>query len=430
MIEKKVCFVVMGFGKRTDHTTGRALDLNKTYRIIIKPAVERAGLKCIRADDILHSGTIDVPMYEHLLSADLVIADLSTYNVNAFYELGVRHALKPYTTILMAEDQFVHPFDVGHTSVLSYKHLGAGIDAEDAKEASDKLVGLIEAVLDKCDVDSPVYTTLGTLQAPFIETAAPSKTVKTESLGEDTFTHMWEAVEEAKGNKAYGTAKDILTILKQMKPADEYITQQLALVTYKEEEPSAVEALLKAREILWELDPTKRTDPETLGLWGTVHKHLWRIQGEQQYLNRAIDAYRKGFYVKGDFYTGINFAFMLNERSALDGAPEEERIADVVTARHVRKEVLNRCAEQKADYKRSRVVSELSHEDAKDYYWVKATQLEALIGLELDNSETYCELIDFINTNAPQSWMKDTVLAQSDRLRELLDKSPLRENIL
>jgi hypothetical protein len=76
--EKGICFVVMGFGKKTDFETGRVLDLDKSYKNMIKPAVEEAGLTCIRADEIVHSGLIDVPMYEQLLKADVVVADLST----------------------------------------------------------------------------------------------------------------------------------------------------------------------------------------------------------------------------------------------------------------------------------------------------------------------------------------------------------------
>src|SRR5678815_3829064 len=121
------CFVVMGFGKKTDYQSGRTLDLDKSYRNIIKPAVEEAGLKCIRADEIKHSGLIDVPMYEHLLKADIVVADLSTSNCNACYELGVRHALRPYTTIIIAESQFKFPFDLGHIVIRQYKHLGEDV---------------------------------------------------------------------------------------------------------------------------------------------------------------------------------------------------------------------------------------------------------------------------------------------------------------
>ena len=71
----------MGFGQKTDLATGRVLDLDKSYRNIIKPAVTAAGYDCVRADEIQHSGVIDVPMYEMLFAADLVVADLSTANL-------------------------------------------------------------------------------------------------------------------------------------------------------------------------------------------------------------------------------------------------------------------------------------------------------------------------------------------------------------
>jgi hypothetical protein len=102
---QKTCFVIMGFGEKTDFQSNpqRVLNLDKTYNNIIKPVVEEAGLACIRADEIIHSTVIDKPMYDNLLSADIVIADLSTSNANAIYELGVRHALRPRTTVVMAE---------------------------------------------------------------------------------------------------------------------------------------------------------------------------------------------------------------------------------------------------------------------------------------------------------------------------------------
>ena len=41
---KKTCFVVMGFGQKPDFRTSRVLDLDKTYRHIIKPAAEAAPM--------------------------------------------------------------------------------------------------------------------------------------------------------------------------------------------------------------------------------------------------------------------------------------------------------------------------------------------------------------------------------------------------
>ena len=132
------CFVVQGFGKKTDFTDGRVLDLDASYAII-KEAVEASNLECIRADEIPHSGTIDVPMYKLLLQADLVIADLSTYNVNAAFELGVRYGLRPSATIIVAEEGFKNPFDVGHIVIRRYKHLGEDIGAKEAKRFRDDL---------------------------------------------------------------------------------------------------------------------------------------------------------------------------------------------------------------------------------------------------------------------------------------------------
>src|SRR2546421_347557 len=59
---EKTCFVVMGFGTKTDYPNKRVLDLDKSYHNMIKPAVESAGLKCVRADEITHSGSIDEKM--------------------------------------------------------------------------------------------------------------------------------------------------------------------------------------------------------------------------------------------------------------------------------------------------------------------------------------------------------------------------------
>ena len=68
-MSKKTCFVVMGFGKKVDFETGKTFDLDMSYHNLIKPAVEAAGVECIRADEITHAGVIDVPMYERILGS-------------------------------------------------------------------------------------------------------------------------------------------------------------------------------------------------------------------------------------------------------------------------------------------------------------------------------------------------------------------------
>lgn len=114
----------------------------------------------MRADEIKHSSLIDVPMYEHLLGADLVIADLSTSNPNAIYELGVRHAVKQFSTILIANDDFDYPFDVNHVAFFSYKNLSLHYKKELVEELIEKLKDIVIEVRQTKRVDSPFYSLL------------------------------------------------------------------------------------------------------------------------------------------------------------------------------------------------------------------------------------------------------------------------------
>jgi hypothetical protein len=56
--------------------------------------LESAGFDVFRADEELRAGDIRTDMFQELLLADLVVAELSIDNPNVWYELGVRHALR------------------------------------------------------------------------------------------------------------------------------------------------------------------------------------------------------------------------------------------------------------------------------------------------------------------------------------------------
>ena len=156
---------------------GRVLDLDQSYLSLIKPAVEAARLKCIRADEIVHSGLIDVPMYEQLLKADVVVADISTSNRNAVYELGVRHALRPYTTVIIAEEQMMKSpiFDLSHIVIRQYRHLGEDIGVSEARRFTSELTDAIRQIMaiePTSRWDSPVYKFIDRLTPPSISPAA------------------------------------------------------------------------------------------------------------------------------------------------------------------------------------------------------------------------------------------------------------------
>ena len=427
----KTCFVVMGFGEKTDYQTQRTLNLDKTYKGIIKPAVEESGLTCIRADDIIHSGVIDKPMYENLLDADLVIADLSTTNPNAIYELGVRHALRPNTTIILAESQFKFPFDLASVLIRSYEHLGKGIDFEEVERVRDELkVAIKELVFENKKVDSPVYTFLHDLQQPELNDATTSDARSTPlsaqetddspgQIGDDVkFSVLLEAAQEAIEQSEFENAKLLFQKCHQINAVDAYIVQQLALATYKSPQPDdagRINALIEAQGIIKDnLDPSTTNDPETLGLWGAIHKRLWELNQQPADLDTAVWAYERGFYLKRDYYNGINYAFILNQRAQLHDDPDEA-IADRVIAKRVRKQVIDLVAEAEQKLPRSKDQQTV---DAEEAYWLAATRLEALLGL--GESDLLEQESKRIYATAPATWMPDSTREQLDKLKQLL----------
>ena len=160
-ILKPKCFVIMGYGEKYDYPRNRLLNLDKTYNAIIKPAVEKTGYKCIRSDEIKHSGLIDNPMYANLLESELVIADISTLNANALYELGIRHGVRAFSTIIMAQKDEQIPFDVSHVCVFRYKHSGDDIGYTEALKCQKELEELIKVVSENKEIDSPFYAHMG-----------------------------------------------------------------------------------------------------------------------------------------------------------------------------------------------------------------------------------------------------------------------------
>jgi hypothetical protein len=411
---KKTCFVVMGFGKKTDYQTGRVLDLDKSYQYIIKPAAEEAGLDCKRADEIIHSGLIDVPMYEYLLTADVVIADISTSNANAFYELGVRHALRPYTTITIAEDKMIFPFDVSRLAVRRYHHLGEGIDFGEVMRMKTELTEAIRTILKKPEKDSPVYAFFSDLDPPArrkIEAAvAQSSPAAMVTAANDasnpTMKVLMDQANAAIANNGFETAKTLLTLVRPMAPRDPYVLQRLAFVTFKSKQPDELSALQAAGLILAELSPEISTDTETLGLWSSIHKRSWELTKNPDDLNTGILACEKGFYLNNDEYTGINLAFLYDLRASLSKG--SEAAADRVLAARIRRRVLSICEALLA----------APAQNPERQFWALVTLAQAQTGLGCEAKAQ--ELLAQARALHQPQWMMDSTEQQLAALKQLL----------
>ena len=90
------------------------------YDKVFKPAIEKAGLHPVRADaEIFGTGKIIDQIWRGINNAKVLIAELTTRNVNVFYELGLAHALqKP--VVLVASNEPDVPFDLKHIRVIYY----------------------------------------------------------------------------------------------------------------------------------------------------------------------------------------------------------------------------------------------------------------------------------------------------------------------
>jgi hypothetical protein len=445
----------MGFGKKIDLATGRELDLDKTYQNIIKPAVTDAGYECERADEILHSGVIDVPMYDRLFGAELVVADLSTANLNAIFELGIRHAMKPRTTIIIAESKFKIPFDASHIVVYSYEHLGPDIGYSETIRMRAELTNLANALKNGRAADSPVHVALSDLQPPTRAAPPPASFAPAAQAAApaDTYAMKLQIAHDAMTHGDFSVAKSVLRGVYDEqtapgadgapKPARPFVVQQLALATYKAAEADAKTAgpdtalvgYAQAEELLRKLDFETTTDPETLGLWSAIHKRRAEMESRPaaqrlEDAEEAVHAAERGFMIKRDYYNGTNLAYLFNLRASLSSG--DDRIADNVFADRVRRMVVKITADRLAALGAEQQSAADSATPpptpesgevrplAEERYWVEATHAECLIALGDPSGE---DLMKKALASAPAPWMADTTRSQLGRVRALLAKA-------
>lgn len=396
--DSPLCFVVMGFGRKTNYETGKTIDLDKTYEAIIQPAAEAAGFRCVRADGIQHTGIIDRPMYEMLLQADLVIADVSTGNVNAIYELGVRHGLRPNSTIVMMDGDEKPKFDLNHLAHFFYEHLGKDIGQSEAKRASAALTELIRETITAKKPDSPVYTYIPELSAPRLSDEEFVELVEeVEALEENLSRHLSTGQAAMRENR-FEDAVAAFTAAEKLRPSDSYIVQQLALATYKSRKPNLIAALAQGLAIINRLAPDNSNDPETLGIAGAIHKRLWEASREKDEIDTAIRMYERGFAVQRDYYNGENLATCLDLRAAAQ-SDGNEALFDRMSARKVRENLRVILDE---------IIASPSFEERGDVKWVYATYANICFALAR-NADGDAYEARFMATK-PAGWEVETYL--------------------
>jgi hypothetical protein len=345
----------MPFGVKPDGRGG-AVDFDSIYEQLLAPGIAEAGLQPLRADQELVGGLIHKPMFERLVLSDYAVADVTTANANVFYELGVRHAVRPYTTVLVGADVGTIPFDLAPDRVLPYRLDGAGRPANPEEDRR----ALIEALLAARDAatDSPVFQLIDDLPTPqidrlktdlFREQAAYSASAKVRLRearrdGPDSLRALELELGPIQDVEA-GVLIDLFLSYRATQAWDEMIRLAEAMPR-----PLAQTALVReqlafalnragrgeeAEQVLLELLAQRGASSETYGLLGRVYKDRWTAEREvspvraRGLLKQAIDAYRSGFEADWrDAYPGINAVTLMEILSP--GGEEQQRLLPVV----------------------------------------------------------------------------------------------------
>src|SRR5216684_1109742 len=288
---RDLCFVAMPFGTKTD--VAGPVSFDAVYRTIIQPAIEAAGLEALRADEEVTGGLIHKPMFERLILCRFAVADLTTANANVFYELGVRHAARPGSTVLIfAEGRGQLPFDVAPLRALSYRLDASGHPADPAKAAAD-LGARLEAMRTQSRGNEA-----GVIDSPLSNT-----------LDGDLFL-SYRAVK--------GWQEMIALAARMPKPlaGTILVREQLALALNRAGDDA------RAEDVLLDILSTRGPSSETYGILGRIYKDRWeraRNANEQfkarALLDKAIEMYRKGFEADWrDAYPGINTVTLMELR--------------------------------------------------------------------------------------------------------------------
>jgi hypothetical protein len=358
-----------------------SIDFDAVYDRLIAPALVRANCVPFRADEEAGAGDIRTDMYFELVTADVIVADISILNANVFYELGVRHGVAARGVFMIHGGWSKRPFDVAPDRTFDYDgklFLPEAMKSEDAwnarlaaeAERLGKALGAALAV-DAQTIGSPVYKEMVGLKPA---DASDIQTAKAKYFGE-VFADWKSRVEVAKLNgwpgdiltladdaptrfhrvKLLWQAADALCSMHRFEAALPVLQDLLALHNDHRDAQTRLGLVLgrldkvnEAKVHMLRVAEKYQHDTEAQGILGRVYKDLWRLEwkdlpslAERQlqavatsnYIASAVRSYDQAARKKFDFYNGVNvvsFVKLLGYLAEATGdQPVDCKIGDV-----------------------------------------------------------------------------------------------------
>ena len=355
-MNRPLCFVLMPFGKKPD-ASGMMIDFDAVYQDLIAPAVALADMDPLRADEEMAGGIIHKPLFERLIFCEYAIADLTTANASVFYELGVRHAVRPWSTILLfSKGGSQLPLDVAPLRALPYVLGTDGRPVEIDSTRSVIAARLHEARQSR--TDSPIYQLIDNY--PAIDHTKTDVFREQVHYSSETKIRLATAREEGIGklreienelapirDLESGIVIDLFLSYRAVKAWDDMISlvnkmhaPLAATVMVREQQALALNRAGQsedAERVLLELIDQRGPSSETYGILGRVYKDRWETAQKvgqtilaKGLIQKAIEAYLRGFETDWrDAYPGINAATLME----LKDPPDDRRhkIIPVVT---------------------------------------------------------------------------------------------------
>jgi tetratricopeptide (TPR) repeat protein len=229
---EKVCFVIMPFNKKK--VGKKVVDFDLIYEKVFEPAIKDAvlpeggTLEPQRTDVDKFSSSISQDMFEYIMYSRIAFTDISGFNPNVFYELGVRHGAQESGTVIFRQPGIAIPFDINSIKVFDYE-----FDTKEKAASSRSLITeVLTGSLKRNRLDSPVRIALRAQRqpAPAVLQPEPADTASAPTQQQALLDPLLHEAEEALRKGDLTTARALYKVVLRIKPANVVSRMRLGLI--------------------------------------------------------------------------------------------------------------------------------------------------------------------------------------------------------